>query len=181
MNIPNLPTDNLYKFVALAGTIIVIVCFYLPFKLTSDISYEIINLEEQREILEEKLRYLVNSSEELQESVSDLEADVEHMDSNDTESVQEYNSKLLEMMTEQKKIISVTQKIKIERIKLSFNTKRIERRSFESIVTSAFFIFFEIIGFVMAIYGFKFWYKYVQRYQDLYLKNQANEINKTDE
>ena len=30
MNIPNLPTDNLYKFIALVGLIIVLLCSIIP-------------------------------------------------------------------------------------------------------------------------------------------------------
>ncbi len=54
MNIPNIPTDNLYKFIALVGTIIVLLTGYIAEKRVSEVGDMILELNEQISIYEVK-------------------------------------------------------------------------------------------------------------------------------
>ncbi len=52
MNLPSLPTDNLYKFLALSGLAIVLFSLVFPIIQISEIRLKIIEIETQMEVLE---------------------------------------------------------------------------------------------------------------------------------
>ena len=69
MNIPELPTDNLYKFVALAGLFFIFSAF-LPFLHSHYLQVDLINALGESAVLKLEAKWL-------QEDISDLKGEVE--------------------------------------------------------------------------------------------------------
>ena len=57
MNIPSLPTDNLYKFMAIVGVIITVLSFLIPARYMLSLQNEIIELETEIGVLLVKSEY----------------------------------------------------------------------------------------------------------------------------
>ncbi len=71
MELPSLPTDNLYKFIALSGIALVIVSM-LPFFHRYKLQVEIIRLEGDTDVLERQTQWTVADVNELKKEVATL-------------------------------------------------------------------------------------------------------------
>ena len=58
MNIPIIPTDSLYKFMALAGIALIIFSYVIPYKNSEELDFLIIEVEEELEIIERRQKAL---------------------------------------------------------------------------------------------------------------------------
>ena len=130
MNFPTLPTDNLYKFIALFGIVIILFSFYLPFQ----------SAKKSQELLRE------------------------------VDSV----SKVINLMPKEERVKAYeTTFKKLEELKLILE----QDKSFYMGVL----VVGVAIGTTLTIVGFSMWYKKVQKYQDMILENQANQLLKEKE
>lgn len=196
MNIPNLPTDNLYKFLSLTGLFIIVTSFgykeYLHFQ------YELKNVE----ILvgKETLENTVKNKKDL------LEMTLDPVDSLRIKSLRELTIKLnneldtlkkenisdfkerfnlaqfeLQLMEEENKkniqhllanaditwYINQSSELRLKSEIAEISEKRVEKLSFMLNIT----IF---IGICSTITGFLLWYFKLQKYQDIILKKDSN-------
>jgi len=69
MQIPNLPTDNLYKFFALAGVVIIITCLIIPTYLIRNIKYEIVETETEMGEIDYKIKGLKKRRLEIEANI----------------------------------------------------------------------------------------------------------------
>jgi len=58
MNIPSLPTDNLYKFLALSGLVICLYSFIFPMKNIGELELKSLDIKTQSEVLRIEIDYL---------------------------------------------------------------------------------------------------------------------------
>ena len=186
MNIPNIPSDNLYKFVALASLVTLILSTYflasLKYEILSELTNhngelkqilslgkeEIDNWEElikQQSLLENQLVKII---EEFNKSHNQAYMDNRSQKIEDMEiNIKETNSMIhaISIKRERLQIEADTKESLVENKKILLNYVE-TTRSYSVIILSIFMIF-----------GFLFWYVKVQRYQDKILKYQANSIN----
>jgi len=148
MNLPNLPTDNLYKFVALVGVVILIGASYFPIVKAREYQLSMVKLEGQLRLLNLELEYL-------KEKATHLKSDQDNTGHNRTELIYEAHQL----------------KMKHEKLK----TKSEELRVLE--LDYVFFSSMQRIGMLMGILtgilGFSLWYFKIQRYQDRQLKKNS--------
>ena len=203
MTIPNLPTDNLYKFIALSGVTIILVSilFY---------SSEIIELYDSTKTIESEIEILELDIEFFDEDVKAFESDVMLIDSSVSHN---YDFQLDKVMKDknlrdyfeflfQYEDRIFPEKIKPDLIKSEMNriddlhreirkkiklveikNKMVNSKNNTLIITAVLPLFLIIIGWAMARYGFKQWYKMIQGPIDekiaIELKN-LREMNKKE-
>jgi len=78
MSIPTLPTDNLYKFMALAGLAAAVACFYLAASLQQEFARTYWNHITEYKLFELKLANERSALSRIDQELSTLESDVDH-------------------------------------------------------------------------------------------------------
>ena len=148
MYIPAIPTDNLYKFVALAGVALVLISLIYPEQALRDLGAKKIDSETQ-------LRVLLAQADRLESELDLLET------SKDVE------DKRLDRIKEQ------NDEIRINALKASGENQKIALYAthHESVATYAKYLL--ILGSAMSFLGFFLWYRRVQRPADLAVAEQA--------
>lgn len=173
MNIPNIPTDNLYKFIALSGIIIVLLSIYIPKVKIAEVTDKIIDAKESKLILVVK--------------VNNLESQVDRFKDKFGPSIKENKENNKELKVENlygelDELNDVLFLLKIERIKQKAITERIEVLENRSVEIFRWSIITLFNGLVMAFFGFWLWYSKVQKLHDLILKSEfiSGKSNKTN-
>ncbi len=182
MTIPNLPTDNLYKFVALSGIAIMIFSVYIYVVHYS----RLINDLDQIGLGQLKIDYRI-SQEKRKISLLNLEDSLERsfLSSLDTQGIKaqkigirfsqnqskEISNNLNTLQTELDSISSNHLDLKYEGILLK---KRNERLLFLAIPLAIFFS----LGLGMAIEGFRRWYYLVQKVIDGKMRVELKNLRK---
>lgn len=166
MNLPNLPTDNLYKFMALGGVVLII--FFITAWLTitlkintmtfkfhqelQEINTEIIFLKSIQNITTGRIKYLSNQSaltNKMRENIYDLKI-------KSFEQLRNIKNKI------EKNIILSEEKKMYE--------KRLKQFTKIAIICTLFSIFLSSLGFY-------FWYQRVQKYLDINIQKGRQENN----
>jgi hypothetical protein len=148
MNFPNLPTDNLYKFCALAGLIATILSIVLPNIALHNLNLELIKTNGEIKVLEAESRHF--KAAENKDNLSPEE-----------------KTNLLEKSKELEiKLIQLNSKNDAE------NFLTAQARHWRSI---GFFGVF--LGVLLVATGFILWYRKVQIYQDMILKKEAGGVS----
>ena len=179
-----LPTDNLYKFMFLAGVILVFLTFILLSNFR-DKKIEIIELSGEIDRLEIESEYLLEDMTELMDETDRLKGERIKSESNVSDKDKKRISESLEFI--EKGHAEITQKLKLleeqrrelrrERQMLRENIKTKNWvLSFKSMLLTHYFamiIASPVAGAFLAICGFHQWYNKLQKYQDRIVKNQA--------
>lgn len=171
MNIPNIPTDNLYKFQALSGVIIVLLSFYVTIDRINEVRLKILESTEEAKIIGAKTSAL---SERIETLKNIIENTVHRQNDKHTKDITKVeitytNSEIKELFIE---VYEKNLMHKIEQVK---NESSIEKAKYLHEESKRIFkmgVFASIIGFVMSITGFRWWYFRVQKPLDKLLKNQ---------
>lgn len=189
MNIPNIPTDNLYKFIALTGVIIFILTLFYPELKRQELNDEITLINGQIEILDYEKHPLEQQTKEIKKKITELDKLC------DCGFKSIINDSLIvkpKIISGPKEIMELTKQIDIliqERDKLieQTNFKALEINTKTELIrnkqdnldelnkASAFFIPF---SFILSTLGFLFWFTQTQRYQDSLLKEQYEQLKK---
>ena len=153
MQIPNLPTDNLYKFMALLGLILIILSTVFPIWTIHYIGLKQIQSQTELDLFDIEEVYLRREQQEIRETLEALPP----------------NKRIgARRLTDEKardhSIKFGQTKGKWEEIKY-LNSWRKDLKVF--IFTGMF------IGSILTVYGFSLWYKRLQKYQDQVIKNEA--------
>ncbi|OGU81659.1 MAG: hypothetical protein A2W11_00445 [Ignavibacteria bacterium RBG_16_35_7] len=159
MDISKFPTDNLYKFIAIFGLVIFIVSYFYPTILYNKVLYQSAEINADLETLEQKITSQENLIKFLQ--------------------------KLSDKATNKNKD-TIIKSLFEEKVKLTtFNNELQETKKKHYILTSKtdewehwadLALWSQVIGGLMMILGFYFWYFKLQRYQDIIIKNEAMKI-----
>jgi hypothetical protein len=140
----NLPTDNLYKFLAISGLIITLFSFYYPFQKLHELQFLMIEIPSEAELLEFQNQYLrgrVNYLEERHKKEEDLSKKQAIYDDS-------YKSEI-----ELKKIL-----VNIESNKKKLSVLLIEHQIYKGVS-----IIGVIFGVLLMVFGFRWWYQKIQK------------------
>lgn len=206
MEIPNIPTDNLYKFMALSGVIIVlffISVFILRLaQINENLSKENIEIEElifERLLLQEKDSVLMIEIKDLRDAydkykfnskdtiivLDDLIKSLK--DPEHREYLKFFYTYQSEIIPEQKLLNDLNQRIKLREenrnlLRIKGNLITIKNSQIKSDIKSLRrFIWLMAIGcfsgYYLASRGFRLWYNRVQKYLDKKLEKEAQPDN----
>jgi len=156
MQIPSLPTDNLYKFLAIAGLVIIVLSVVGPWSRYEQLTPKTIEVETQvsthkREIVSVESA-IMRTEEELKKAKTQKERELLLARA---EELQKQKRQLQIMISEIAGKRTLLQHLQ-ERVALYF-------------VVGTYSLVF---GVIVSIVGFVLWYRRVQRYQDGILKQQ---------
>jgi|GEM_PF-4776395 len=173
MNLPTLPTDNLYKFLALSGTIIFILSFYFPADYADKLNdkNEAINLK--MATLEVDVDYKSKKVRKLKEIIDNTikyKGGKQRLDANKM-AIYYSQSEIKKIMDENDEL-SRTIETQISEIKeYSKNRHRVEGKlELNRIIVMVG----SLVGSFMAFTGYGLWYYRIQRYQDIAASKEAS-------
>ncbi len=186
MNIPNLPTDNLYKFIAIFGLILFIFRIYQVENLASEINSQVFQLNESIRILKTEKIYHEKNKNFLDNQIKilckKLNYECEFTDSFWV--FPSYKNLSLEEMSIRLEIDKLIKDYRIELQEFDLKTIQINSKSQQFNLLNDEFDglnngdFLQIFGFVVAVMGFTLWYFKIQRFQDEILENKVEtELN----
>ena len=186
MNLPSLPTDNLYKFFSISGIVLFLIFHYYPKYLEKELSKESIQIEGEIDILYTDTLLINNKQKFLEKKLFTLQKEC-NCGLNFNISKDKVIWEILENSSEKKKLGSLIQsyieeidKLNFEHIKkqieiLSKQRKLLENKKEieEYIKDSKFYLPF---SFYLLIFGFVLWFFRTQNLQDKILYNQFKEV-----
>ena len=147
MNLPSLPTDNLYKFQALAGLFLIVFGTVYPSRQISELELRRAATGTERSVLVIQVNALERDTAAAKKSVQSTESQVSRL-----------AERLVELEIKQAQIIgkAAQEKILTEDVVFAWRTLRIGL----------------LLGFFLSFTGFLCWYFRVQKPQDKLLQNQ---------
>jgi hypothetical protein len=160
MPLPNLPTDNLYKFLALAGLTLGLFSFVFPKIQEHDVNRVLWETKIDIDVAGEQLSYI-----EQQISILDVKR----------EEVYRKNANLKPIKDDEMRILDLQHNLRIQQAQARNKTKLLVdlTRELEDI---RFFSKMGIVfGLVLACCGFSLWYVKLQRHQDDFWRNRKKE------
>jgi len=163
MDILKIPTDNLYKFMAVSGLVLFLGCGYLAYLYQQNLDKEWILHEVRTRNLEASISRLSNEAS-FPTSASDI-TDLFSTINNSPEKAREIF----------KKKDQALQDLKDKELQKTFedNLKPYlekEAKDTQRLITSLWFI--AIVGGIISTVGFLLWYLFVQRYMDIKLRHE---------
>lgn len=168
--LPNLPTDNLYKFMALSGILLSITSYVLFFSVFHFVLDNSLELRIDQNKLKFDQNILNNELDLLNRETSIAATLVEKGDIDTIES-----SQLIAKI--QKEMLSIFEKSKSVDLSLSnFDARAsvIDIYNKEENLAIDVMKFFSCFGFLISFLGFILWYAKLQRYQDQILAGEAD-------
>lgn len=147
------PTDNLYKFISIAGLVLFFISISFPFSKASNLAVKQAELWGQYERLKVDAQSL---NGELMVAVADLNKVTQSQYKELQQKFQNQNVKRTEVETNEKVVAVFRQEIRFY--------------TWIGIIGAT-------VGFFMAVTGFVFWYKRVQKFEDAILQKKAQEAN----
>ncbi len=183
MNIPNIPSDNLYKFVALASLVTLILTSYFMKSLQYEIASDLINLEGDLKQNNSLSKELIDDLNEIVTQrillIDELEGLSKKVQKNQNR-VQELND--LEIEINEKELMSRTKSKEIERLRIEADTKGnlINNKEWILNYIETTFSYSVYILSIFMVIGFYLWYIKVQKHQDKIIKYQADSIYKQE-
>jgi hypothetical protein len=170
MNIPIPPTDNIYKYAAIVGTIIVIFSLYVPYLILKDI-------REKKSTVFLKMETIKAEQDFFERKISDLENFTDNSILWHKGKFRLDTSKLyipytwdeIKKMKEQIRELFKSEKINVAELQVLDNDFNQLSSDFELIKNISDRLFY--FGIVLALVGYILWYYRIQRYQDKALRN----------
>jgi len=195
MKFPEIPTDNLYKFMAISGIVILVASFF-PFFHRYRLRLQTINLAGEKLILEMQREQLKDELKRIKEY--DVDPILQHYDKLQEEIASIIDkkgpnakiptglwkqSKGLEIRHEE---VSVEMKDVLHRLReinvanIQILTKELEIKYILGIMRKEleFVLFASLSGIILAALGFSLWYKKLQAPQDLIIKQKVKDDQK---
>lgn len=171
MNIPNIPTDSLYKFIAIAGVIMVIAPMYL---LVSQYSkFKTASYEQEKNIAILKLKIDQDSlnADYLIESCNTNISKHDKTKKFTREMKDEDKDLLTKIRSNEESSLLHAKDIAI----LLIDNKRFEDLTKDSLMMIKMFVPLFLIGFFLIFFGFLLWFRNIQAPMDKLLQNQLYE------
>lgn len=157
MQIPTLPTDNLYKFIALSGLLIVLVSFFIPICIMHQVNMQRFDIEADVNVAIEESRRLENKTNLLRQSMKDKSITKEEARLKNDE---------FDKISEKNTMNGI--RLKSQLNKLKFTIEEIKDLKWLVLIGCG-------LGVVIAWAGFLLWYKRLQKYQDIIIRNEVAE------
>lgn len=166
MNIPNLPTDSLYKFFALSGVTLVIVSCSALYIAVNSFSEKVTEVNGAQKLVELEIDWLDQDTKLLEREVSTM--DSAQLNQPEEHNLTEYREQADQIITKQRALLykHVQLETKLELVRTIGDNTRFTIRIFSTLA---------FIGLVMAYIGFYFWYHRVQKFLDQQIKQQVDQ------
>ncbi len=148
----SLPTDNLYKFIAISGISLLIFCGHLNWNTQQTLLQKLEDIETEVDVLSFQQTTLDN----------DLKKD------KDTTNKQRSNSPIA--ISQKKQLSNIQNELQIKGILLKGKAKSLRRITNDSKNLFVFTTTIGTIGILMAFFGFFMWYYKVQVHHDRSIK-----------
>lgn len=174
MVFPNFPTDNLYKFLALVGTVIVILSIYFTETRVAEVGDTIINVEEVQNISKARYEALKIKLGQLNEIIDNSIA--EQTGKKKAVGKLEVRYSETEIKALHRQVQDLIGEQGIEMVKVNTSMKRLEKLNERSKRIFNWNILFIAVGALMAYNGFILWYRRVQRPLDELLQNELSAL-----
>lgn len=170
MNIPDLPTDSLYKFVSLTGVLLSLICFgVLEYRANNQVELdtEILLGKEALGYLKMNRESISTNIDTILNSINEKLATGKTIDDTD---LQRYSSARQEYDQLKKQTDNLDREIMFLRKKSEIAENHFNRsqRIIPILFLGGFF------GIALAVFGFYFWYHRLQKYQDMLVRHQAD-------
>jgi hypothetical protein len=172
MNIPNLPTDNLYKFMAISGLFVFILSMFYPVYREIELKHRWIILSGEMRVLQ--LEY--DNWEWLQKHadisiLTPSDPNILKLPKNEKAVAQfkEFQKKLDVHKSELRELLQYRKAL----ANLESQQKQLDTLESEIKMYKWFCWVGVICGIVLILLGFKLWYSRVQRFQDILLYREA--------
>ena len=149
MELPNLPTDNMYKFMAFSGLAILLFTFYFGYTQAIEIKNKINEIELEKNLLALEIKQYGALMERLKKS------------GNTTSEQLNESEKVLNEMERRGVIINEKERI------LKYLIRSVNQLNYVILISL-------IVGSLLFAIGCRLWYKRVQYYQDLAIKSNIN-------
>lgn len=170
-NIKDLPTDNLYKFMAIFGMLLIILPF-LVFPTIQNYKYRIIDLTTKAALKDNELKELEKIVKEVEDKTSQLNKE-EHIKNYENEFDVNKSREVNEVEKTVKDVFKKIEIGEIESINLNNELKKVVA-DFNYFAILIYIIkVFPIIGFIISIIGFYLWYNKNQKYLDIIIKKES--------
>ncbi|WP_321997483.1 zinc ribbon domain-containing protein [Draconibacterium orientale] len=191
MNIPNLPTDNLYKFIALTGVLLFVLSVFYPVYQKTKIRDEISIHNGEAKKLDVEREKLKNKQKEIKSQVKILDKKI-NLDNNsivsDTLIVRTKivggSKELVDLSSQIDKLIEeyLTLKLELDIKTIEINTKLeiVENKKYDLDTIDEASNIFSPASLLLAFVGFLLWYERTQKLQDKVLKQQTNQYLNTE-
>jgi len=171
MNFSALPTDNLYKFMSLAGLVIIFLSIYIPVSIIDTLSVRLALLEQEAEVAQAKVDFTDELSEHYQKIVDARKNEnLDHGLGNSqfsreklSQFSKEVNDLILENRIDNAKLRGSTRSANLLIVKVS----KYRKGAYLGL----------LIGFFLTYFGFRFWYTRVQLKLDQELEHRVGQIN----
>lgn len=170
-NIKDLPTDNLYKFMAIFGMLLIILPF-LVFPTIQNYKYRIIDLTTKAALKDNELEELEKIVKQVEDKTSQLNKE-EHIKNYENEFDVNKSREVNEVEKTVKDVFKKIEIGEIESINLNNELKKVVA-DFNYFAILIYIIkVFPIIGFIISIIGFYLWYNKNQKYLDIIIKKES--------
>jgi hypothetical protein len=163
MNLPTIPTDNFYKFMAISGVAIVIFSFAFPMTLIKDLRPKQIKIMTKQKVMKLELDELLKEQDILSKDIAVAETNLENLTSENVVKLRERQVDL------HQNVIN----IKIKTINIEGQIDMIGALTEELHFAKILMICGVIIGLIFSFCGFVAWYFIVQIPSDLLLRRQV--------
>ncbi len=167
----NLPTDNLYKFMAIAGVVLFIFGAYTSFTSLRETQTAIWQFGSEARTIEREQEWVAREIARIN-AENPVNADVEGRAEAAAE-LQKAEDRLAKYM----KLDAILKQQNDRLHQSAEGILRLENENKWSALVRSGGVFCAIIGLVLATVGFLLWYKRVQVYQDIALRNAALETS----
>lgn len=167
MTLPELPTDNLYKFMSIFGLLLFFSSYYFPWIRYTQIQPAIFDLEVEVSISELEHKYLLEDLDSLDNNIQTLEQEVDGLDKLPTEnlthkSVGESEIKLNSIKDKLYQLKDLKRNSEKKTIILSNKVNRLEQLGHENKIIGIVFLVISTVGFILSVQGLKLWYQRLQ-------------------
>ena len=170
-NIKDLPTDNLYKFMAIFVMLLIILPF-LVFPTIQNYKYRIIDLTTKAALKDNELKELEKIVKQVEDKTSQLNKE-EHIKNYENEFDVNKSREVNEVEKTVKDVFKKIEIGEIESINLNNELKKVVA-DFNYFAILIYIIkVFPIIGFIISIIGFYLWYNKNQKYLDIIIKKES--------
>lgn len=176
MNIQSLPTDNMYKFIALFGLVIFIASIVFPLPKSQDIELMNIEIEKGWKLLDcAKASSDFKYTQQLQDikQMDGLRVKNEKAPSKDTEQLWLKQAKC--SLNELRISVDETEKSLKDSIELIAGRKKLIVLLKQLLIYKKLCYIGGILGPILMLIGFILWYYKVQKYEDIILRKKAKE------
>ncbi len=167
MDIPKLPTDNLYKFIAMSGLITLIISFLYPLYFEHEFVLKVLQNTTEATKARVELDHLTEDLNSLIRELASLDKDFKRG------KLKEYVIRVEQMAITEKEVKEKGRQIAIKNAEIQGKAEAIDYLKASTEMIKNYSIGFKIIGLSLAVFGFYLWYVKLQRYQDKQVKKDA--------